>query len=610
MLGRTGRVLALVFTLAFRLARAAPVTQGLLEPIVGVLEEPGDEPQSEVLVRAVVSVCLVLLGGVFAGLTIGLMGQDEVYLQVTVETGESSERKHAEKVLKLLSKGKHWVLVTLLLSNVITNETLPIVLDRLLGGGWPAIVSSTAAIVVFGEIIPQSICVRYGLPLGAAFAPFVKFLMYAMYPLAVPIANLLDYTLGEDHGTVYKKAGLKSFVTLHHHMGIERLNEDEVTIISAVLDLKDKPVSQIMTPINDVFVLSSDEILDEAMVERILLTGFNRIPIHVPGQPLNFSGMLLVRTLITYDPDDALPVSAFALATLPETSPDTSCLNILNYFQEGKSHMVAVSEDPGAVSGAVGVVTLEDVIEELIGEEIVDESDVYVDVHRAIRRVTPSPMLKSRRKTEDPDHPDNHARLRPINPANAPKPTHNAKITIKRGPQPQHYGQRSDGQAVVVDERPDSRPESRPDPSAEPRDSRLGEGPTNSEAFLSRALVPDQEQSGPELSPPALTRSDSLSQLAKSPGNIVTKVPGDVKVSRTENQAMQHNLGKHGVTKTSKSSQTNSIEPYRDDPNDDDEGRATFSENVVNVNGVHKVVIKDFSSEDDSDEARRSQSGQ
>ena len=73
---------------------------------------------------------------------------------------------------------------------------------------------------------------------------------------------------------------------------------------------------------------------------------------------------------------------------------------------------------------------------------------------------------------------------------------------------------------------------------------------------------------------------------------------------------MQHNLGKHGVTKTSKSSQTNSIEPYRDDPNDDDEGRATFSENVVNVNGVHKVVIKDFSSEDDSDEARRSQSGQ
>lgn len=49
-------------------------------------------------------------------------------------------------MLQLLKKGKHWVLVTLLLSNVITNETLPIVLDRSLGGGWPAVLGSTALI--------------------------------------------------------------------------------------------------------------------------------------------------------------------------------------------------------------------------------------------------------------------------------------------------------------------------------------------------------------------------------------------------------------------------------------------------------------------------------
>lgn len=49
-------------------------------------------------------------------------------------------------MLNLLQKGKHWVLVTLLLSNVITNETLPIILDRTLGGGWPAVVGSTVLI--------------------------------------------------------------------------------------------------------------------------------------------------------------------------------------------------------------------------------------------------------------------------------------------------------------------------------------------------------------------------------------------------------------------------------------------------------------------------------
>lgn len=74
------------------------------------------------------------------------MGQDEIYLQVLAHSGDPSERKNAKRVLRLLERGKHWVLVTLLLSNVITNETLPIVLDRSLGGGWPAVVSSTILI--------------------------------------------------------------------------------------------------------------------------------------------------------------------------------------------------------------------------------------------------------------------------------------------------------------------------------------------------------------------------------------------------------------------------------------------------------------------------------
>ncbi|KAG7704327.1 hypothetical protein KL914_004314 [Ogataea haglerorum] len=340
------------------------------------------------------SISLVLLGGVFAGLTLGLMGQDELYLKVIADSGTPNERKWAHEVLKLIGRGKHWVLVTLLLSNVITNETLPVMLDRFLGGGFAAVFSATASIVIFGEIIPQSVCVRYGLQLGAYFAPFVLVLMYLMYPVAYPIALLLDYILGQDHGTAYRKSGLKTLVTLHKTMGVERLNQDEVTIISAVLDLKEKPVCAIMTPIDKVYTLPSDRILDEEVVEEIFNAGFSRIPIHLPGEPTNFVGMLLVRILISYDPEDALPVSSFPLATLPETSLDTSCLNILNYFQEGKSHMVIVSTTPGMDTGAVGVLTLEDVIEELIGEEIVDESDVYVDVNKNIRRSIPGPLAK------------------------------------------------------------------------------------------------------------------------------------------------------------------------------------------------------------------------
>lgn len=202
-------------------------------------------------------------------------------------------------------------------------------------------------------------------------SPFVLALMWLMAPVAWPTAKLLDWLLGEDHGTVYKKAGLKTLVTLHKTLGTtpgERLNEDEVTIISAVLDLKDKPVGDIMTPMQDVFTMSADTILDEKMMDTILSQGYSRIPIYAPDNPRNFIGMLLVKILITYDPEDAMRVRDFALATLPETAPETSCLDIVNFFQEGKSHMVLVSDFPGQDKGALGVVTLEDVIEELIGE--------------------------------------------------------------------------------------------------------------------------------------------------------------------------------------------------------------------------------------------------
>jgi len=347
----------------------------------------------------------VLSGGAFAGLTIALMGQDGISLQVMAGDPSEPQQKNARRVYDLLKKGKHWVLVTLLLANVIVNETLPVVLDRCLGGGVAAVVGSTFLIVIFGEVLPQSVCVRYGLQIGGYMSKPVLAMMYLMAPLAWPTAKLLDWLLGEDHGTVYKKSGLKTLVTLHKSLGevSQRLNQDEVTIISAVLDLKEKPVANVMTPMSDVFVMAEDTVLDEPTMDMILSAGYSRIPIHETGNPTNFVGMLLVKILITYDPEDCKFVRDFPLATLPETRPETSCLDIVNFFQEGKSHMVLVSTYPGEDHGALGVVTLEDVIEELIGEEIIDESDVYIDVHKAIRRLTPAPKARvQRRLSEDP----------------------------------------------------------------------------------------------------------------------------------------------------------------------------------------------------------------
>jgi metal transporter CNNM len=131
------------------LASAAP-TAGPHRLFARDLTDPAhDVPEAEgsaLWVLYVVSMFLVLLGGAFAGLTIALMGQDEIYLRVISLDQEELQHNNARRVHHLISRGKHWVLVTLLLSNVIVNETLPVVLDRCFGGGIAAVVGSTVLI--------------------------------------------------------------------------------------------------------------------------------------------------------------------------------------------------------------------------------------------------------------------------------------------------------------------------------------------------------------------------------------------------------------------------------------------------------------------------------
>lgn len=374
----------MIITLARSLLMEPPETTG----------EPVDSPTF--WWRIAISTVLVFAGGVFAGLTLGLMGLDELHLRVLATSSEDlTEKRNAQKVLKLMQRGRHWVLVVLLLGNVVINESLPIFLDGAIGGGIAAVVISTTAIVIFGEVIPQAVSVRYGLAIGARCAPFVLCLMYLFAPIAYPTAKLLDCVLGQNEGHTYKKAELKSFLQFHR-TGEEPLRDDEISILNGVLELNTKNVETIMTPIKDVVTLSSDTILDHTTVDAILTSGYSRFPIHEPGNPLSFQGLLLIKKLLVYDPARALPVSDFKLSILPEAYPSINCFQALDYFQTGRAHLLLVSRTPGVAGGGIGVITLEDIIEEIISEEIVDETDRYEDNQskRRAKRITTATVMR------------------------------------------------------------------------------------------------------------------------------------------------------------------------------------------------------------------------
>ena len=93
-------------------------------------------------------------------------------------------------------------------------------------------------------------------------------LMYIFSPIAWPTAKLLDWVLGKDEAHTYKKAELKSFLQFHR-TGEEPLRDDEINILNGVLELNNKKVETIMTPMPDVVTLGADTVLDHDMIERM-----------------------------------------------------------------------------------------------------------------------------------------------------------------------------------------------------------------------------------------------------------------------------------------------------------------------------------------------------
>ena len=345
-------------------------------------------------------VALVLIAGLMSGLTMGLLSLDPMSLAVLSTGGKPQEQKYAKKILPLV-KRHHLLLVTLLLSNAAAVESMPLFLDKI-SSPVIAIVVSVTAVLIFGEVVPQAICTRYGLAIGAYLSPLVMFLMLITFPISWPLAKLLDWLLGTGHGTFFRRAELSVLVDLHKTTSEENedpLTADEALVIKGALSMRDKAVKQICTPIESVFSLDINDKMDRATMNIVLEKGHSRVPVYKESKN-NLIGLLLIKNLIKIDPDDNLPLQqVFDEYNQPiyKVFEGMELYSALNLFQLAKSHMFAVVSEKqsmerspqlrflSSTDNVIGIITLEDIIEELIQEEIVDETDVYVDVHKKIK---------------------------------------------------------------------------------------------------------------------------------------------------------------------------------------------------------------------------------
>ena len=236
-----------------------------------------DAPFLPLGVNIVFIAILICLSGTFSGLNLGLMSLDPTTLKIVMESGSGRQRIYAKLIYRVRKYG-NYLLCTLLLGNVLVNNTLTILLDSVLGSGVFAIVASTFAIVIFGEIIPQAICSRHALMIGAYTIWLTYIFMAITFPLSLPISIILHFILGKEIGAVYTREellGLLKVTEDHHDIG-----KDEVQIISGALKFKEKTAENVMTKFEYVYCLDIQSVLDFKTMREIYDSGFSRIPVY------------------------------------------------------------------------------------------------------------------------------------------------------------------------------------------------------------------------------------------------------------------------------------------------------------------------------------------
>ena len=171
------------------------------------------------------------------------------------------------------------------------------------------------------------------------------------------------------------------------------LSKNEIDILTGALLLQDKLVSDAMTPLLDCFMLSLEAVLDFNTICYIRTQEYSRIPIY-DGERSNIRYILLVKDLLFVDPDDEKPMHEIcSLYSKPFITVDKgkTLYKLMEEFKSGNMGHLAVLKDEDGVSNTV-IVTLEDIIEEILQSEIVDEDDLVTNKSKRKRSKTENPI--------------------------------------------------------------------------------------------------------------------------------------------------------------------------------------------------------------------------
>jgi putative hemolysin len=319
---------------------------------------------------------LLVASGFFSGSEIGLFRLSRSRRQHLVE----QDGGRSAQLLDRLMSNPDRALITILVGNNLVNiaaaamaTALAIsIFERAAVGIATGVM--TLLVLVFGEIIPKAYASRFSSQVSLRASPFLRGMQVLVFPVVWVFEQVTHFVfrlMGARTGerTFSSTEEIRTLIAVGEEEGV--LEEEEREMLHSVIDFGELMAKEVMVPRTDMVCLAARTSVKEA-VKVAVDSGFSRLPVY-DGNLDNIVGIVFAKDLLAHLAADKGDVPVTSVQRQPLFVPESNTLDdVLRELQERRTHMALVVDEYGGTSG---LVTMEDLLEEIVGE-IFDEYDL------------------------------------------------------------------------------------------------------------------------------------------------------------------------------------------------------------------------------------------
>lgn len=319
-------------------------------------------------------IILIFLSAFFAAIETAFFSLSEVDLR---RLTASKKQKSAAIIVKFKSEPQTFLSIVSIGSNLVNisaSALATILAINYFGsnGASIAIGVMTLLVLVFGEITPKSVAIVYDKQIVLASADIILFLSYIFWPL-IRVFDLIHQTVNRVLNSSATSVDFEENVKIMAKIGVEKgkVNKREHELIKRIFEFNDIAAEDVMTSRSKIVAWKATDKISDAL-DYVIESAFSRIPIY-DDKLDNITGIVYIKDILKAVADNNTGLSLQDIARQAYFVPLTKIIDdLLKDFQKKRLHMAIVVDEYGVVQG---LVTLEDLLEELVGE-IIDETDV------------------------------------------------------------------------------------------------------------------------------------------------------------------------------------------------------------------------------------------